>query len=298
MSWFLAALSGYFLYALAGTIDKILLRQRAMNRPLVFTFYISLLSVFTFVLAPFGLRWPGLAQFGLAFLVGVIFFFGLLCFYRALDNNDASQAMPIIGGLVPIFVLTLASLFLGEHLGLKQLAAFCLLVLGGFLISFKRTRHGGRALKDVRSIILAILLNAIYLVSVKYIFEQQGFITGFIWTRVGMVAAALMVLFYPVWRRAIFSGGRQASKGLGAVLVLNKISAGIGSTLVNWAVSLGSVSLVNALQGTEYAFLLVIVIVFSKKFPRLLEEKTTWPIILQKSIAVILIGAGLAVIAL
>lgn len=298
MTWFLAAISGYFLLALSGTIDKILLRQRATTRPLVYTFYISLLSVFTFVLAPFGLRWPGLAQFCLAIFIGVIFFLGLLCFYRALDNNDASQAMPIIGGLVPVFVLTLSYLFLGEHLGLKQLAAFCLLVLGGFLISFKKTRGGGLALKDVWSIILAILLSAFYLVSAKYIFDQQGFITGFIWTRLGMVLAALAVLVYPAWRRAIFSGGHQATKGLSSVLVFNKVAAGIGSTLINWAVSLGSVSLVNALQGTEYAFLLVIVIIFSKKFPQLLEEKITRPILLQKLSAIILIGAGLAIIAL
>ena len=60
MSWFLFALLGYFLYSLVTISNKFLLRQRATTKPLVFTFWVSLFSLFTFILAPFGLHWPGL----------------------------------------------------------------------------------------------------------------------------------------------------------------------------------------------------------------------------------------------
>jgi drug/metabolite transporter (DMT)-like permease len=296
MTWILVSISGYFLFALAGVIDKFLLRQEATTKPLVYSFWISILSIFTFVLAPFGLHWPGYFQFGVAILTGVVYFLGLFCFYKALDDNDASQAMPIVGGLTPVFVLIGSTMFLGESLGQKEIIAFCLLVLGGVLISFKKSKGGLRALNDVGIIILAILLTAAYLILSKYTFDQQGFISGFVWARLGMVLAAIVVLIYPSWRQMIFSSGREATAGLGFILIGNKIMAGVGSVFISWAISLGSVSLVNALRGTEYAFLLILVIIFSKKYPHLLEENITVSIILQKVIAIILMGAGLAVL--
>jgi drug/metabolite transporter (DMT)-like permease len=297
MTWFLAAISGYFFLALASVFDKFLLRQRATTNPLVYVFFISLLSVFTFVLAPFGLHWPGQAQFWLAIFAGIIFFLGVYFSFKSLDDNDASCVLPIIGGSVPVFVLFFSAVFLGEFLGFKQIIAFILLVFGGVLISFKKGHKGILALKDLGSIFLAILFNSAYMVLAKYLFESQGFISGFIWTRLGMIIAALAILFWPTWRRLILRSSHQATAGLNFMLIGNKVMAGVGSVLVNWAISLGSVSLINALRGLEYAFLLLVVILLSKRYPHLLEEKLNATIIFQKGIAVLLMAAGLAVLA-
>ena len=298
MSWFLIALAGYFFYAIVTVINKILLRQRATTKPLVFTFWIGVLSVFTFVLSPFGLHWPGWGAFALDFFVGALFFVALLTFYQALDINEASRAASVIGGLQPIFILLLSWLFLAEKLTWLQLLAFLVLVVGGFLLSLEKSRSGFKeGLKGIKIVIWAILLGAIYMVFAKYIFDQQGFITGFIWMRVGLVFGALAVLLRPGWRRAIFSSVRQASGGLGLLFVGSKVLAGFGSLFVHLAVAWGSVTLVSAMAGTEYAFLFLLVLILSKKFPEILREKSNFATVFQKAVAILLIVAGLAILA-
>lgn len=298
MNWIFIAISGYFFYAVAGVTDKFLLRQRATTKPLVYTFYIGLLSIFTFALAPFGLSWPGWNYFWLALLAGLIMFFALLSFFKSLDVNEASRDIPLIGGLTPIVVLSLSYVFLAEGFGWPRLVAFSLLVLGGFLISLKTGRGKNFLIKGGFFVAAAILLNAAYLVLIKYVFGQEGFLNGFVWSRLGLVLSAVFVLFFPKWRRLIMSSGRQASAGLGAILVSNKILAGVGSLLVHLAVSRGSVSMVNAMQGTEYGFLFLLTIFLSKKFPFLLKERIDFKTFIQKTAAILLIAGGLAFLTL
>lgn len=144
ITWFPLALAGYFFYAVVTVVNKYLLGQRAITQPVVFTFWLCLLSVFSFVLVPFGLVWPGWPWFLLDLLAGAVFFVSLLTFYRALDVNEASRAAAFIGGLTPVFVLALAFLFLREDLSRWQILAFGFLVAGGLLISFKKGRLGFR----------------------------------------------------------------------------------------------------------------------------------------------------------
>ncbi|OGZ35058.1 MAG: hypothetical protein A2174_00525 [Candidatus Portnoybacteria bacterium RBG_13_41_18] len=299
MSWFLFALAGYFLYAVVTVINKFLLRQRATTKPIVFTFYIGVLSIFTFIIAPFGdFSWPGFQLFLFDLFVGVIFFVAIWAFYEALDVNEASRVAPLIGGLIPIIVLLLSYIFLTEYLTRLQILAFFLLVFGGVLVSLKKSRGGIKeSLRGFNFIILAIIFHAIYWILAKYVFENQEFITGFIWSRMGLVLASGLVLLRPTWRKMIFDSEGQMTAGLGGGLIGAKIIAGFGSLLVHLAISMGSVALISAMQGIEYVFLLILTVIFSLKFPKFLEEKISGQILAQKIIAVLLIGAGLVILA-
>ena len=278
MTWLIFAISGYFFYAVSTLINKFLLRQKAVTKPMAFTFWVGVSSIFTFVLVPFGLHWPGWSGFILDLLAGIIFFAALFYFYRALDINEASRAASVMGGLLPIFILIFSYLFLDERLGWLQLAAFLLLVVGGILLSLKIQKKGLKeAMKGWGSIFLAILVGAIYWVLEKHIFNTQGFITGFIWTRLGLVIGALLILLYIPWRRTVFTSASQATGGIGALMIFAKLIAGLGSLSVHFALSRASAPLVQALQGTEYVFLLMLVVIFSKKFPQIIKEKTTMP---------------------
>lgn len=298
MSWFLFAIIAYFFYALVSTIDKFLLRQPATTKPVVFSFYIGILSIFTFVLAPLGLSWPGVGKFLFAVLAGLVFFIYLSLFFRALDINETSRVIPIIGGVTPILVLFFSYLFLSEGLGIRQFVAFALLVFGGILISLKKKEGTiSEGVKGVKYIIAALLFGSSYLVLAKFVFFQQNFISGFLWSRLGIVLGAILLLLWRPWRREIFSGARHATKGLSALLVSNKLIAGFGSLFLHLAISRGNVSLINAMQGTEYAFLFILALILSKKFPQILRERLSAGIIAQKIIAICLIGVGLAILA-
>jgi len=298
MNWFLFALLGYFLYSLVTISNKFLLRQRATTKPSVFTFWVCLFSLSTFILAPFGLHWPGWSWLAFDSLTGIIFFLSLVFFYKVLDINEASRSASVFGGLTPVVVLILSYFFLGDNLGYFQLAAFIFLVIGGFLISLEKVKSGFReGLKGLDFLFLTIILHAIYFVMLKHLFNYQDFITGFVWSRFGLVLGALILLAYKPWRREIMSSMRQASVGLSSLMVGSKLAAGFGSLFVSLAVFQGDVSLVNALKGSEYVFLFFLTILLSRKFPDILREKLNRSIILQKITAIILICAGLALIA-
>ena len=68
---------------------------------------------------------------------------------------------------------------------------------------------------------------------------------------------------------------------------------GTGNLLVTYAVSLASVTLVQALQGTQYIFLFLGVLFLTFYFPRILKEKVTKEIVLQKTIAILIIVTGI-----
>ena len=299
MNWFIFALVGYLLYSLVTISNKFLLRQRATTKPLVFTFWICLFSLLTFILAPFGLHWPGLSWLTYDLLAGLVFFVALLSFYKVLDINEASRSASLVGGLTPIVILVLSYFFLGSTLGYFQFWAFMLLVAGGLLISLEKIRHSfWEGVKGLGFLFLTIIFHAIYFVMLKYLFNYQDFITGFVWSRLGLVIGALAILIYGPWRREIISSLHQATAGIGSLMVGSKIAAGFGSLFISLAVFQGDVTLVNALKGSEYVFLFLLTILLSKKFPNILHEKHSRGIILQKIIAIILICAGLVLIAL
>ncbi|KKT25723.1 MAG: hypothetical protein UW11_C0024G0007 [Parcubacteria group bacterium GW2011_GWA2_43_9b] len=299
MTWFLFALLGYFLYSLATISNKFLLRQQATTKPLVFTFWIGLLGLFTFILAPFGLHWVNPKLFIFDILTGAVYFAALLSFYQALDKNEASRVASVFGSLTPIGTLVLSGLILGNNLGWPQLAAFIILIFGGFLISLEKGRDGIKEkLKGFKYIIATVILHSVYFVMLKHLFGYQNFITGFIWSRLGMAVVALAILTYPAWRRMILSSARMATAGIGYLMVGSKIAAGFGSLFVSLAIFRGNVSLVNALQGSEYAFLFLLTIFLAKKFPAILREKLNGGIIAQKISAIIIICVGLALIVL
>ncbi len=295
MNWLGFALIGYFLNSVVSLTDKFFLTQRATTNPVVYTFYVGILSIFALILAPFGLKWFGLNQFLTALLAGALFLTALFYLFRALDVNEASRVFPIVGGLTPILILVLSFIFLNERLILKQIFAFFLLVSGGALITLKPSVKGV-LIKGIRFIGLAILFGAASLVLTKYVFINQGFISGFIWTRIGIFLTALLFLIPERWREAIIMGGKESKGGLSLFLVSNKALAGFASLFINFAVSQGSVSLVNALSGMQYAFLFVLAILLSKKFPFILKEKISGVIIGQKISAILLIGAGLFIL--
>ncbi|PJE57552.1 MAG: hypothetical protein COU82_01435 [Candidatus Portnoybacteria bacterium CG10_big_fil_rev_8_21_14_0_10_38_18] len=80
-----------------------------------------------------------------------------------------------------------------------------------------------------------------------------------------------------------FSGGRILSIVAGFFMYL--------------AVFLGSVTLANSLQGLQYAFVLILALLFFRKIPSLREEFSK-EIIVQKIVAIILISLGLFILIL
>lgn len=92
--------------------------------------------------------------------------------------------------------------------------------------------------------------------------------------------------------RELRSGGVRS----GVLYVLSRIFAGIAPLVIIVAISFGSATLVNSLQGFQYAFLFVLALFFSRRWPEIFSEDISRQVIIQKSIATVLIMAGLALL--
>lgn len=304
MSWIFVAIGAYFLTAVNSVVDKYLL-HRTDPHPVAYAFYVGIFSIFTLILTPFGFEWPGLSQAFVALSVGVVFLCALIAFFTALKADEASRIVALVGGFTPIFILIFSAILLQSTLDSHEYYALAFLVAGGVLISFRKSKtcgifelHKYECARSAEIAILSSVFFALFFVLAKFTFNSQEFVSGFVWTRIGSFLAALLLLLVPATRAHIFHTTKTASAKIGALFIANKTLAGISFFLLNYAIFLGNIAIVNALEGAKYLFVLIMAYYFSTRMPHILREQVTPLVVVQKVGAIALICAGLFVLAM
>jgi drug/metabolite transporter (DMT)-like permease len=299
MNWFLIIFIAYFLNAVAMIIDKALLKK-SIPEPVVYTFYIGLLGlIFIPLLMPFGFFLPVFDLVLISLLAGVFFIIALLIFFHALKVDNASQVIPIIGGLSPLVILISAFFLIGERLTELELVALFLIVIGSYIISLDQTKRGWEISKQtlLLSFFSALFFGLSYTLT-KLVYDQMNFLNGFIWTRIGALLAIFSMLLITKYRKIIFGNVKKSKKQVKFIFLIGQSLGGLSFLLVNYAISLGSVTITNALQGLQYIFLFIIIILMSKHYPKIIKEKLNSQILIQKIVAIMFISLGLFFIAL
>lgn len=306
--WLTAAIFSYLILAVVFLVDKYLLTGKIQN-PKVYAFYVGTLGILVLLFIPFAdFSVPTLSQIFISFLAGALWIFGLIWFYRALKLFEASRIVPAIGGLTPLFSVALVYIFSKgkEVLGSSDFLALLFLVLGTVLITYENSKI---SLKSLSISGVAAFLFSLSFVLTKYVYLSQSFLNGYIWIRIGGFIAALCLLFLSkdvkgeIFRNKInYSSfiSRFSLSKTAIVFILNQIAGVVANILQNIAFFLAPlvyVALINALQGVQYAFLLVFTLIISLKFPNIMREKISRKIISQKLLAIFFIGVGLIFLA-
>ncbi|MBI5621494.1 DMT family transporter [Candidatus Falkowbacteria bacterium] len=298
MSWLVIVIIAYALNAVAMAIDKALLTKE-VPRPAAYTFYISALGGLAIVLLPFDWQVPTVSALLFNFLAGATFTVGLFLLFSAIKQADVSRVAPFVGGINPFLIFVFAFLFLGERLGVYQVWGFFVVLLGTFLIAVELQPDKKKGLGQALVVALpAGIFFAISYTLTKYVFLHQSFISGFVWIRLGAFVAALFLLLSKSNRQAIFHTASSASGGSKFAFFTGQTSGALSAILVSYAISLASVSLVNALQGLQYVFLFAIVLVLKKHHPKLLAEDLSPRVYAQKVVSIALIVLGLFLISI
>lgn len=262
--WLGIAVAAQFLFALGVLIDRhIIVRAGPLGRPIVYAFYVSLLSGFVVVLAPFGLiSLPTTVVLLLSLATSITFLAGIYFLYSALAIAHASDVAPVVGAVSAIITVVLAGIWIDNDVASFQFVPIVLLIIGTGLIS--RFHFTKQAL--LYTCVSGVGIGATIFLT-KLIFLETSFLDGFFWTRMMNVVVALALLLIPVCRIAILKGGTQSSQGAKFLVVGNKILAGSASVLMTYAVSLGSVSVVNALSGVQFVFIFILTFLFARFMP-------------------------------
>ncbi len=298
MTWALVALLGYFFSAVSAAFDKFLLSDR-IPTPSVYAFFVSLFSLFALGFVPFGFHLLDMSTTLTLLLSGMTFVYGLVAFYAAVKRHEVSRVAPLVGTLISL--VAFGAVFLpgmeGTTVSGWFVVALLLLITGGLLISFDLPLRRGEHISWY--IVLAGLLMGISFLLLKAGYAGADFVSGLVWSRLGMTLAGFTLLVVPIFRRQIlaqFAGfGHRSPRAAstGGLFLLNKTTAGLGTFLLAYATYLGSVSFVQALSGMQYVFLLLLTFPLSFRYPQIFGERLHFWDWFQKAVAVGIIGLGL-----
>lgn len=293
--WIAIATISYLLFAINSVIDKFLL-MGPIKHPSMYAFFVGLSSGAILILAPFGLHILKEQDMAIALLGGAIFTYALYFLYCASRFTSVSRLVPIEAGLVAVCTLVFSYIFLHESLTGLQLGAFVLLVFGAVSISLKKNEMQAWRPSGLLYALVAAVLFSASLVLTKMVYNHTNFISGLIWTRLGLFVGALTFLFTPQFRKHLLTSSQPARSGSAALFYSAQGLGALASFLQNYAIALGSVVIVNALQATQFMFVLIITIVLSLYFPKVLKEELTRTILIQKVLAIGCISLGLVLL--
>jgi uncharacterized membrane protein len=305
--WFFIATIGYILLGIVFVLDKFIL-EKSVSTPVVYTFYSTIFMFAALLAYPFGAG----VLFGIdwmwAVVAGLGFGFGLWTLFQAIRLGETSHISPFVGAFIVVFTYICSSIFLGETLTIVQMSGISILLVASFLLSFEKSeKYNGFHFGFVWAILSAFLF-AVSHVATKYIYEQYDFLTGFVWTRAFVGIVGLITLFFPsVW--CIFKKKKKekkrkiqdktfVEKHAFGIVVSNKILAVFGVVAIQYAIAIGSVTLVNALAGMQYIFMFIIIIGLTTFAPKVFKEDFTRRELITESVAIlfVIIGSALLII--
>lgn len=249
--WMLFALSGHVLNAAAFLIDKQLLTH-AWKTSATYATLISLPSLILFVALPWIERMSAISTV-VAILSGVAFTAALWSFFEAMKRGSIGFVVPVVGVVIPLISLA------GEHVALRttfhpqQLFGFVVLLISLWLITRESTSQ--RQPQPIGFALLASALFAISSVLVKDVYSSYGFLTPFVFSRIGAGVAGLgLFALVSSARRELrtFSGLPKSKVAPLGLTLLGQSSGIIGFVLIQFAFVSGSVAVVNALQAVQY----------------------------------------------
>ncbi len=273
--WIYLVIIAQFISAAVVLIDKYLVGSKTDSHgsapaggPAVYTFYVSILSGVVLVILPFGwVLLPTLSVILISLAVAFSYIFSILFLYNSLKTSDASDVAPVMGAISALSTLFFSFIILKNSLPHNFMIGFLYLIAGTFLMSHFRFDK-----KSSIYVILAGLLFGLSSVFTKMIFNQTTFVNGFFWSRMANVLAAVTLLLWPANLKAIVQNLKYSTKETKFLVIGNKALAGLAFLLILGAIKLGEVSVVNALGGIQFVFLLLLAFIFTYKMPEHFHE--------------------------
>ncbi|MDA8611469.1 hypothetical protein N9L18_01225 [Candidatus Pacebacteria bacterium] len=140
---------------------------------------------------------------------------------------------------------------------------------------------------------LSGILFALHFVLIKLLFGQTNFDDAFFWSRVAITVCSLFLLLLPsCCHRTVAGEVKKKNNWIFFVLILNKVLSGLAGFMILKAIDFGDVSIVNALAGLQFVFLLIFSIFLGNKTSLYCGENCTSRDIIQKVVSVGIIITG------
>lgn len=253
MLWIILGTTAPLFWAISNLIDTDLIDHR-IKSPLSILAIAGLFnlipSVFLFLCTGFPLPGIGCALF--AIFVGALSLIALLPYTYALIKTSLVSVV-LMWNLYPVFVIALAWLFLHERLISQQYVAIFFLVASAVIASIERSASKTFSFAALLLMLLASLLEAVQTILEKYLYTLGDFWSLFPYVYLG--GAIMSLVFFAASTRARFDLKKTLQSKLKYLFVANESIDAVAVWLKSFAVSLGPVSVVNALGSFQPIFI-------------------------------------------
>ncbi len=283
MTWLLIAIFGQIILGTAAIADKLFLRSRVSD-PIIYTFWIGILGIFSATLLPFGFLHLAFPFILIGIVSGIVFILSLLALYTVLAKTDASSSLPFIAALVPLSTLPFSIVLIAAHVSGMDIVGIVFLVTGAFFFFFATQK--AMRMNLILWIAGSAALYGFSSVLQKIVFEHSNFVTGFFWAKMGEVTGALFLLLLPQLRKRILHARVKISGSSWVWYAANRVWASFGSVLLNIAIFLSHPALVQSTQSFRY------VVIFTASW-LVLHERVRGRELRLKIIATVFIAIGI-----
>ncbi len=296
MDWIFLALLAPLVYAVNIFLDKYLIESKFPDyRALPIFTAIVALPVFV-ILCFFGFGSISFIEALLVILSGVFTVWAFSIYLEALIKEETSIII-ILTQLMPVFVLAMSYLFLGETITLKQMFGFILLLSSAILASFKKGKKGFRLSTTIFYMLAANILWAIPYILIKYVSTSIAFPSLIAYESFGIsLGGLLLLLFIPKIKIAFTTTLYKIKKPVLGLVFLNEcLFLGV-KTLTYLAVTLGPAALVSVLGSTQIFFGIMLGVVLTLLAPKIFKENFSKQSVLKKGILGLLAFIGVVLV--
>jgi bacterial/archaeal transporter family protein len=294
MGWIVFSILAALAWAIANIIDKFVLTNW-VNKPAVPLQIFGVVGLMSSLIVYFlrGFSDLSISNILLALFAGLLYALMSYFYYFAVKLGDISRVIPLFY-LAPLFILLLASVFIGEQFTAIKYAGIFLLVFGSLLISikdFSKITFG----KASWLMILSALAMSLEQIITKYLLSFTDFWTIFSWIRIGSFLALIPV--YILNYSDLISAINKNGKKVLLVISMNEAINIAGVIFITIAASIGYITLVNSIASIQPLFVLALVLFMGVFFPKFLNEKNEKSTILVKLAAILTMLAGAIMVA-
>ena len=291
--WALFSILAALSWAISDIIDKFVL-TKWVKTPMVPVIILGFVGLIASIGIYFIYGFSSLSYFNifLALVAGIFNALMVVFYFKAVKIEEVSRVVPLFN-FVPLFILLLATIFLGEiFTPLKYLGIF--LVVGGAVLISIKDFSAFKISKAFFWILLGSFIISITAVLIKYLLNFTDYLTIFAYNRIGVFIGIIPIAYFyiPELKHIIKTHGKKVA----VVMSVSEIINLIGLLLITIATSFSAVSLVATLAATEPFFVLSAMVFLSVFYPRILHEEIGKSTILVKLGAIILMFIGAVLI--
>ncbi|MBR9699017.1 EamA family transporter [Candidatus Woesearchaeota archaeon] len=290
MVWVLLAMAAAFIFAVVDVQDKFIIGKELKDPVLapavtgIYTFL--LLGIISVILG--GIFLP-LVVIGTAVLAGIIYRLAILIYFFAIKRGEVSRVIPVLA-TESLFVLLFALLFLGESYTTAIYVGIVLIAMSAFLISMEKASFKVHFNTAFYFALFTAILFALRTVIIKFVTFQGNIWSIIFWISVGqgIVGVVLFAFHHPHLLQ-------KAKRGVKHLLLGTTLNV-VGFVFFTFALTAGPAALVAAIGRLDLLFVFLITLLLSLFFPKIIKEKFSKPVLIQKFIAVSMLVIGVILI--